>query len=341
MKKTIRLILLCLAIMLVLTSCSGKASYAIKVGDRTVTENDYYRTIKLLRSNYLSSDSEAEDTKEYWTSETDTGSTLSETVTEVVNDHLIETKLYAVQFDKLGLSFTESEEDTIQTALSETIESMGGMSAFNTQLASSDYTYEEYLEEIYDSAKKSKVLSYYYGADGEHPVALQDIKDYYNVHHALVKIVYIPKVDSQTGEVLGEEKLKEAKQKAEDAYAAALRASNSDNFSDVIALFSSYPDDTESVVINEKNTEEKMLKQILALEVGEVTKVDTEDCYFIIKRYDGTADDVFTATMQQSTLEEIRADEIDALLKEWRAETEIKVNKKVTKKYTPEKLIQK
>ncbi len=341
MKKIICLICLCLVAALALTGCGSKADYAIKVGDRTVTENDYYRTVQLLRSNHLSSDSEAEDTKEYWTSKTDSGVTLSETITEVVTDHLIENKLYAVQFDKLGLSFTESEENTIQTALSETIESMGGMSAFNTHLTSANYTYEEYLEEVYDSAKKSKVLSHYYGADGEHPVELQDIKDYYNVHNALVKIVYILKVDSETGEALNEDELKKAAQKAEDAYAAALRTGNSDNFSDVIALFSTYPDDTESMVINESNTEAEMLKQILALEVGEVAKVDSEDCHFIIKRYDGTADDVFTATMQQSTLEEIRANEIDALLTKWQEETEVKINKKITKKYTPEKLIQK
>ena len=35
MKKYIRLILLCLVAVLVLTGCSGKASYAIKVGDRS------------------------------------------------------------------------------------------------------------------------------------------------------------------------------------------------------------------------------------------------------------------------------------------------------------------
>lgn len=339
MKKAIRLICFCLGAALVLTGCGSKGDYAIKVGDRTVTENDYYRAMLTACSNHLASDSGAENTKEYWKSETDSGATLSETLTQVVTDHLIETMLYAVQFDKLGLSFTQSEEDTIQSTLSETIESIGGMSAFNAQLASSHYTYEEYLEEVYDSAKKSKVLSYYYGSDGKEPVDLQDIKDYYNVHHALVKMVYILKVDKETGEPLTEAQLRETRQKADDAYAAALRTGDTDNFADVIALFSAYPGETDSMVIDERNTEEKMLGEILALEVGEVTKVETDDCYFIIKRYDGTADDVFTATVMQSTLEEIRAQEIGTMLAECQENTKIKINKKVTKKYMPEKLI--
>lgn len=340
MKKYIRLILLCLVAALVLTGCSGKASYAIKVGDRTVTENDFYRTVATLRTNYLSSDAEAEDTKEYWASEMDNGSTLSETVIDVVRDHLITAKLYSVQFDKLGLSFTENEESTIQSALSETIESVGSMSAFNEYLAAMNYTYDEYLEEVYDSARKSKVLSYYYGADGKDPVSLEDIKEYYNFHNALVKIAYILKVDEETGKTLEEDELKEAVQKAEDAYAAATRPSDTDSFSDVIKLFSAYTDDTESVVVNADNTEEEMLNKILALKVGEITKIETDDCYFIIKRYDGTADDVFTATMQQAVLEEIRADKIAEMLAEWQEDTEVKINKKVLKKYRPEKLIE-
>ncbi len=336
MKKSIISILLCL--MLLLTGCSSKADYAIKVGDRTVTENDYYRTMTLLRTNYLSSDSEASDTKEYWNSTVDTGETLSDAMVEVVQEHLIENKLYAVQFDNLGLTFTESEESTIQSAISETVNSFGSMSKFNEYLQSTNYTYDEFLEEQYDLTKKSKVLSYYYGADGKDPVKLQDIKDYYNVHNALIKMATVLKVDDETGEELSDSELKEATQKAEDAYSAAVTPADTDTFEDVIAVYSYYSGDTESFVVNETNTEETVLAQILELKVGEVLKLETDDCYYIIKRYDGTAEDVFTATMQLETLETIRADEIEAMLEEWEENTTVKINKKVVKKYRPEKM---
>ncbi len=339
MKRSARLFLICLALVLTLCSCSGKSSYAIKIGDKTVTENDYFRTITTLRTNYLSSDPEAEDTKEFWSSKTDTGSTLSDTVVDVVKDHLIEAKLYSLQFDKLGLTFTESEESTIQSALSDTVESFGSLSTFNEYLTARNYTYDEYLEEVYDSAKKSKVLSYYYGADGKDPVPLDDIKEYYNYHNALVKIVYILKTDSETEKPLEGDDLKKAQARAEDAYAAATRPADGDSFSDVIAVYSAYPKDTDSVVINASNTDEKVLKDVMALKVGGVTKIETEDCFFIVKRYDATAEDVFTASMQQAVLEEVRAEQIAEMLAKWEAEEEIKINKRVIKKYSPEKLI--
>lgn len=339
MKRYIRFFAVCLVLVLGLTGCAAKADYAIKVGDRTVTENDYYRTMALLRSNYLYS-TEEEDTPETWSQIMDDGSTLSQLLKDYAADYLADTKLYAVQFDKLGLSFSENEEQIIQTALSEEVAASGGMTAFVEKISASNYTYEEYLEEVYDSAKKSKVLHYYYGEDGQDPVSLQDIKDYYNLHNALIKTCYILKVDSSTGEALEADELAKAKQKAEDAYAAAIAPAEIDTFDDVIRVYGSSGSSTDTKVIPDDGSYDKALADpVLALNVGEVVLLDMENSYMIIKRYDGTADDVFTANIQLQTLQTIRAEEITALLTQWRQETEIKVNKAVVKKYGPEKPI--
>lgn len=335
MKKHFLLLFLCLALSL--SGCS-KTDYAIRVGDRSVTVNDYVRAMDLLRSNYLATDPEAEDTKAYWTENVEEGKSLSKAMTEAVQKHLIQTKLYAVQFDKLGLSFTTEEDQAIQSALSETVDSFGSLTAFNEYLQKAGYTYDEFLEEQYDTAKKSKVLSYYYGAEGKEPVKLQDIKDYYNVHNALIKSVVVLKTDAKTGETLDKDELKKAAQKAEDAYQAAIAPSDIDTFEDVIGVYSAYSGDTESIVVNDTNTEPKILEKILALEVGEVLKYEAEDCHYIIKRYDGTAEDVFTSSMQLNTLETIRAEEIQELLDTWQQETPVKINKKIAKKYRPEKM---
>lgn len=339
MKRYIRIIAICLLLLLGLCSCAQKADYAIKVGDRTVTENDYYRTVTLLRSNYLYS-AGAEDTAETWSKVMDDGSTLSQVFKDYVEDYLVDAKLYAIQFDKLGLTFSESEENTIQTALAEAVEASGGMSAFVEEIGRSNYTYEEYLEEVYDSAKKSKVLKHYYGENGQDPVSLQDIKDYYNLHNALIKVCYVLKVDSSTGESLPANELAKAKQKAEDAYAAAIAPSDIDTFDDVISVYGASGSSTEPMVIPDNGSYDKELADpILDLEIGEVTLLDMDSSYMIVKRYDGTADDVFTATLQLQTLQTIRADDITAMLTQWREETTIKVNAKITKKYAPEKLI--
>lgn len=346
MKKYTRLIAVFLILLLSLSLLAGckkdQADYAIRVGDRTVSENDYYRNVALLRSNYLAADEDAEDTVDYWTEPMDDDSTVSEVFVDYINEYLITAKLYAVQFDQLGLSFSEKEESTIQNALSDTIESIGGMSEFNSYLSQLNYTYEEYLEEIYDSAKKSKVLAYYFGEDGEDPVSLQDIKDYYNVHNARIKVVYVLKVDGDTGEALSDEDLAAAKQKAQDALTAATTPSDTDTFGDVIEIYSDaqLSQDDGIVISDDGSYTDEITDAVMELEVGEVTMLDLDSAYMIIKRYDGTSDEVFTATLQQSTLETIRADEIEDMLEQWESAADIKINKKITKKYAPEKLIE-
>ena len=67
--------------------------------------------------------------------------------------------------------------------------------------------------------------------------------------------------------------------------------------------------------------------------------LDLDTAYMVIKRYDGTAEDGFTTTLQQATLEEIRAEEIDELLTLWKDEAKIKINHKLIKKYRPENTV--
>ncbi|PWM39881.1 MAG: hypothetical protein DBX52_04050 [Clostridiales bacterium] len=344
MKKFLRPLLLGLILSVgvsLLTGCGKKADYAIRVGDLKISENDYYRNVLALRSNYLASLNE-EDSVALWTEPMDDGATMSDVFVDYINNHLIEQKLYAQQFERLGLSFAENEEQAIHSALSEAVENAGGMSTFTAALAQENYTYDEYLEEIYDSAKKSKVLAYYYGEGGVAPVSTQDIKDYYNVHNARVKVVFILKVDASTGEALGEEALAEARRKAEDVYNLACKESETDQFDEIISLYS---DDTSSkgsgIVVSENGGyNEEMTSAALAMEVGEVTRLELENGFMILKRYDGTADDVFTSTMRQATLETLRADDISAMLEDWKKDSDIQINTKITKKYLPEKLVE-
>lgn len=56
MKKFLRPLLLGLILSVgvsLLTGCGKKADYAIRVGDLKISENDYYRNVLALRSNYL------------------------------------------------------------------------------------------------------------------------------------------------------------------------------------------------------------------------------------------------------------------------------------------------
>ncbi|MBQ7935832.1 MAG: SurA N-terminal domain-containing protein [Clostridia bacterium] len=343
MKKTSRFISVCLLLVLSLSLLAGcnkkeEQAYAIKVGDRIISELEYSRTAAILRENYLAT-LDTEDTLELWETEVEDGVTLSDMVVEAVCNQLIVNKLYEIQFDALGLTLSDDEIAAINKDLSEMVEAAGGMTAFHEVLAEKNYTYEEYEAELHAYAKKEKVLDYYFGENGVKPTSDQDIKDWYNLHNARIKTVSILKVNASTWDPLSEADLENAKKKSEDAYAAALRKSDVDLFDDVISIFSD-SDDNESFVVNEDNGyDEALTKAALDMEVGEVRWVETEYAYGVVKRYDGTADDVFTEEIRQVTLETIRSDEIDAYLEQWEENQTVTVNQKAISQYRPEKFV--
>lgn len=323
-----------------LASCSG-ADYAIKVGESIVSENDYKRNAATLRQNYLANTGD-EDTKELWTAKSEDGSTLSDVFTEALQTQLVETKLYVEQFDALGLSLSAEDEQTIQEAVAQVVEAYGTMTEFNEALSKGYYTYDEFVAEYYDSAKKSKVLKHYFGEEGENPVSLKDIKAYYNVNNAYIKFIYITKTDPETEEYLTGDALKDARDRANAALEAAQRKSEKDLFPDLIEIHSDADlSAANGMVVNNSGAyNEKISEPAMALEMGEVALVETEEALMVIKRYDGTTDDVFTPAMQQQTLEEIRADEIAELLAQWKQDFKIKINQSMVKKYRPEKFVE-
>ncbi len=329
-----------LCLTLCLTGCK-KETYAIKVDGQVVTENDYARQARQLKSAYLSNTGE-EDTKEFWTEKMEDGSTMSGVFTDSVNEQLINAKLYAREFDRLGLSFSPEEESNMTRALSEITAEAGGMSVFSAQLEQDGYTYEEYLTEIYDASKKTKVLNHYFGEGGEFETSDQDIKDYYNVHNALVRAIILMKYDPTYGTELKGAELEALKQKAEEAYASATRESSTDLFPDLISMYSQDTSTLEKGMVISDNGEftQELTDTALNLEVGGVAKLEIDTGYIIIKRYDGTADEVFDSVTRQTTLETLRKDKIDTLISQWKSEAEIKINTRVTKRYKPEKMVE-
>lgn len=341
MRKILRVIaLVAVAVLLIgsLSACN-KADYAIKVGNSIISENDYKRAVATLRQNYLEESGE-KDTKELWISKDEQGGTLSEMLTEALQKDLIQKKLYAEQFEKLGLSFSAEEEQAITETVAQVAESYGSITEFNQALADGYYTYDEFLVEYYDAFKKTKVLNYYFGEKGEKPVSLQDLKNYYALNHVYVKFIYITKQDEE-GEFLTGDDLKDARMRAQTALESAQRESARDLFPDLIETHSDmdYTKADGMVITNDGSFNKKVENAAFGLELGEVAMVETENAIMILKRYDGTTDELFTPSLRQQTLEEIRAEEIEALLAEWEQQSAVKINKNIVKKHRPEKFV--
>lgn len=337
MKRTIRWIAAGVMAMLLLGAvcgCGGK-EYAIRVGAQIISENDYKRAVTNLRGGILYS-ALAEDTKEFWAEKGEGGLTRADQVEQAAQEALIESALYAEQFDRLGLTFTAEEDAAISEAIREMVSAYGTMTAFNQSLAESNYTYDEYVNEFYNVAKKNKVLLHCFPE-----VTAEQLADYYQQHYVYVKFIYIPKTDSETGKALTGDALAQAKAKAESALDAALKAGEMENFDDLIELYSAVTvEESKGVLVtNDETYDPAFTKGALALQVGQAAIIETETAFMVTKRMDGMNDAVYTAAVRRQMLEEMKAQQIADLLKKWKDEAVIDLNQPLLKKYRAEKLI--
>lgn len=339
MKKTIRLISI-LLLLLMLSGCS-KEAYAIKVGDKVITESEYSRTIMLTRSNYLTALGQ-EDSAELWQTEIEEDTTLSQMMVDTTCDQLTNLKLFEIQFEQLGLTITEETKADITADLEATVEAAGGMSAFHEILAERNYTYEEYEAELYAHAKKDAVVHYYFGENGvRKDTSAKDLIDWYNLHFSQIKALLIYTIDPDTNEALTEDEIAAVKRKAEEALETATRPSDVDLFDEVIELYGEAGTDGDGITVGEESGyDEALTEAALDMEVGEVRIVQMESAYAVIKRYNGTTEQLWTKDVQQETLELLRSEELDELLAKWKEENPVKINNRVIKSFRPENFIE-
>ncbi len=342
MKRFIRLIAAAAMLLLLISLLAGckPKEYAISVSGQEVSETDYYRTALMLKNHYIAGLGE-EESPAFWAAELDDGSTRAQSFTAYLNDYLADNKLYIVEFERLGLSLDPALEETISSAIEEAVEGNGGMTKFNELLEKNHYTYEDYVNEVYDNAKKSLVLKHYFGEKGQKPTPLADIKAYYNKHNARIKYIFLSKLDEDTQKPLGEEELAKLEAKAKEALTSAQRESKTDLFDELISIHS---EDTTSLgngvtFSDQSEMDETFSKAVFEMNFGEVIHLETDEAHWVIKRYNGADDAFFDADLQQKTLEQLRADEITELMEEWRSNAKIKVNKAITRKYRPELLM--
>lgn len=350
MKKAMRLIALLGALILILSLSAGCAEkeepYAIKVGDVLITEAQYARTIQILRSQYLANLGQDESTALWETEINDKGMTLSEGVVQAARNQLVWIELYKKEFDRLGLTLSDEEVKAINSQLEATVNDAGGLTEFYKLLEQQGYTYDEYKEELFSYEKKTKVLGYYFGPQGKQkPTTDQDIKDWYNVNNARIKVLCFLTQDPSTGMDKGSSQIQKAKQQAQEALESATRPSQNDLFDEVVSIYyddQGYDTQASEFVVNENNGYDPTLTQAaLEMKVGEVRLVEIETGYTLVKRYDGTADQYFTDQLRQETLETIRAQAIEDLMAAWEQDHTVTVNEAVTKNYRPEVLWQK
>ncbi|MBQ3085407.1 MAG: hypothetical protein IJC46_08185 [Clostridia bacterium] len=330
MKKLIAVALILLLGLGSLSACKAESIFKseedtsiecpIKVGSYEVSEADY-KALMLEFKTLMLGQEDASDTREYWLGQSgEDNMTISDYLLHQANEALIREKLFLEQFDALGLKLSETQQEAIDQA----------------QAAAG----EEALK-LVSMTKKNMVLDYYFGQEGTlRPLSDQDIKDYYNVHYVCVKRIVLDKVDAD-GKLLDEAALAAVAEKAQSVYELAAE-SEEDNFDALLAEYSVEYDPKETdyrMVYNENSIGDPALFQELSLmELGGVLLHESDKAYVVLKRCDATADDLFTSTDRMEMMEQIRADELEELIAEWREKYDVRINTEIIEKYRPENL---
>lgn len=184
------LVLVTVLASLSVISCSSD-NVAMSFNGYKVTEDMYRYWMINWKNYYITYYSDVEDTEEFWLSESIEGGTNEEYLTEQTLQRIRYYLVGQALFEKYKLSLDKDERDSIKKDIDEQIEYYGSRSAFNSYL---DETYGidvNVLKTIYTwEAKYNKVYSYLFNAENGIMTANDsEIEKYYNENYARVKYV--------------------------------------------------------------------------------------------------------------------------------------------------------
>ena len=345
-KITALVMVFCL-VFLMAASCSSN-KYVIKIGERTVSQAMYESAAKSYKSNFLTSygmESASEaDINEVWDQYIDENqsSTVGDYLDTSVQNYLITSTLFSNQFDKLGLTLSDEVISEIDEQVQQIVDQAGGLEALKSTLKEvNGITYDEFVNQYYDSARRTAVVQYYFGENGvEHAVSEQQIADYYTENYARVKHVLLLTVDESTSEPLDDAAVKEAENTANEVLELAkMNTGDTDNFDQLIDEYnqdpgmSTYP---EGYRIHKDDTSYDTAFKDAAfdMEVGEVRLVKGSFGYHVMKKYAVTDPETFTEDDKEMLLENMMSEEINGLLDTWMTETPPEINESLVKKYS-------
>ena len=163
MKKTVKGLVWLMILCLVIT-CSGcvtKKSWTVRHGEHSISAGMYVYQLQQQKSNYLSQNSLTEG-NDLWETEYDDTYTIGEYLQATTVQSLVSSIIWRAQFNRLELSFTDEEKQTIEDNIAQMTDSSGGEELVRQTLEEYDIGYDEFMESVYyDTQKILKVVEYY------------------------------------------------------------------------------------------------------------------------------------------------------------------------------------
>lgn len=318
-------------ILTALASCSSDG-YALKIGDRVVSREQYKSVAVSIKSQFLTSN-DLEENDELWDRYIDESysSTVQEYLDAMIQTYLITYNLYSIHFDELGLKLDEDVTAEIEKTMQGFITQYGSREALDEHLRSQGFTYEEFESQYYDEAKKQAVILYYFGPEStENPVSREALREYYEEYYTKVKHVFLSTKDDE-GNDFSNAKKEEIGKKAQEIYDKAIAG---EDFEKLIDEYNEDPGMASNpdgyVFSSEDNSYTKVFHNAaFDMKAGEIRLIQSNLGYHIMKKYSFTDDELHSRDTEVTLIENMMSEESNKILEDLKERIGVEYNNSV------------
>ncbi len=306
MKRFLALLLAAATALLFLTGCKNTGTPVMTLGKYKLTENMYSYWLSCYKTNFLYSFNNAVDNPKVWSTvlNSETGETYADYVTKQINQtisfYLVAMKL----FSDYGLKISSETSKQINQDIQEKIDYYGSRAEVNTALSAYGVNLD-ILKDIYIIQEKFfAVYDYLYGDNGIEALTEEEIDAYYRSHYSRVRMIVVytkekALTDSEgnytydgNGNVKTVELTEEEKQEKEIKIQEVL--SKLDQGEDFESLMKQYSEVNSSYYENGlyvssgsyENFGYKLVEEAIAMNPGEISRVDDEEVTYIVRKED-------------------------------------------------------
>ncbi len=338
--KKVFLLILTFIMLLTMGACVTPQTWAVKIGEHSASAGMYKYQLEQIKANYLAQNS-LSDSPEIWEEAYDDEMTLGEYMEMSAINTLVNSVTWRAQFDHLKLSFTDAEQQAIQSEIDKMVEDSGGKEMVEKTLKEYGLSFDEFMEHVYyDTQKIIKVVEFYYGENGLEPVADEAIFSYYQDNYTRCKHILIS-TQKEDGTTVDDATKKIRKDKAQQVFEKA-KVADEAAFDKLVKEYNEdegVATQPDGYVFTTGEMVEEFEKAAFDMEVGETRLVETDYGYHIIRKLTLDDEKIYTPQVRQKMLMDLKSVELAEMFAGWQSERPYKVNQSVVNKYSCEKVV--
>lgn len=308
--KKCRFIALILALCMILTlavSCGGKEEGFVTFRDTVIGENKYFYLMSHFKALYLYTYfGLTEDNATIWEQEMAVGVTVGDYLSALALSNIMSIAVYVELFEDYGLTLSSDELATVDTQINQLIATAGSESALEKELSKFGADIQTVREVLTDSLKVSKLQEYLYGENGIEAVSDDAVEEYFQENYMRCKLILIhktqdyvydangePVYDTDTSKFvtreMSEEEIAEKKALYEELRDRILKdGEDFETLMNEYTMESGMKRFADGYYVTSASTfvPNEVLVALKAIEEGDVTAVESESGWYILKRYE-------------------------------------------------------